>query len=207
MGSRCSRNNDSVIDVEVVTHSMQSSGRSLSTVSIGTTINSSTVPASCIPSISGIDELKEQSQEAADEQGGRKNNNNAVLEFRSDVSCNLSQVSSLSRSSSGSDRSSLSESREDTSVIHTSITVEGGIIYLLRKIFDFLKLTFLKQIFQALHKKQQMMSLFPCRMSCRRLKLFRHCRPRNDRDHQVPRLRKPIQSKKSKRKKKTTSRF
>jgi hypothetical protein len=83
------------------------------------------------------DEPEQQSNEAADEQGGRQNNNNAVLESRSDVSCNLSQVSSLSRSSSGSDRSSLSESREDTSVIHTSITVEGGIIYLLRKIFDF----------------------------------------------------------------------
>jgi STE20-like kinase len=159
------------------------------------------------------DEPEQQSNEAADEQDGRQNNNNAVLESRSDVSCNLSQVSSLSRSSSGSDRSSLSESREDTSVIHTSITVEGGIIYLLRKIFDFLKLTFLKQIFQAPHKKQQTMTLLSSRMSCRRLKLFRHCRPRNDphprndRDHRVPRLRKPIQSKKSKRKKKTTSRF
>ncbi|EFX76550.1 hypothetical protein DAPPUDRAFT_248881 [Daphnia pulex] len=64
------------------------------------------------------DEPEQQSNEAADEQDGRQNNNNAVLESRSDVS-------SLSRSSSGSDRSSLSESREDTSVIHTSITVEG----------------------------------------------------------------------------------
>jgi hypothetical protein len=56
MGSRCSRISDSVIDVElveVVTHSMPSSGRSLSTVSIGTTINSSTVSASFIPSVSG----------------------------------------------------------------------------------------------------------------------------------------------------------
>lgn len=70
-------------------------------------------------------EQQQQSNEATDEQDGRQNNN-AVLESRSDVSCNLSQVSSLSRSSSGSERSSLSESR-DSSVIHTSIIVEGEI--------------------------------------------------------------------------------
>lgn len=78
------------------------------------------------------DEPEQPCNEAADEQDGRHiNNNNAVLESRSDVSCNLSQVSSLSRSSSASERSSLSESREeDSSVIHTSITVEGEIIFI-----------------------------------------------------------------------------
>lgn len=67
----------------------------------------------------------EKSNEASDEQDGR---HNVVLESRSDVSCNLSQVSSLSRSSSGSERSSLSEHRqeEEPQIIHTSIIVEGN---------------------------------------------------------------------------------
>ena len=64
-----------------------------------------------------------QRESATDEQDGR---GQVVQESRSDVSCNLSQVSSISRSrsSSTSDRSSLSD-RQDDPQIHTSIIVEG----------------------------------------------------------------------------------
>lgn len=70
--------------------------------------------------------VEETVNEIADEQDGRQNVQ-TVLESRSDVSCNLSQVSSLSRSTSGSERSSLSENRpeEEPPIIHTSIIVEG----------------------------------------------------------------------------------
>lgn len=53
-----------------------------------------------------------------DEQDGGANQQHQVLESRSDVSCNLSQVSSLSRSHS-------SASSSDSSPVHTSIVVEG----------------------------------------------------------------------------------
>ncbi len=78
------------------------------------------------PKVEQEELLTERSNEATDEQDGR---HNAVLESRSDVSCNLSQVSSLSRSSSGSERSSLSEHREEPPVIHTSIMVEGIVVH------------------------------------------------------------------------------
>lgn len=76
----------------------------------------------------------------SDEQDGRQHHVNAVVESRSDVSCNLSQVSSLSRSSSNSDRSSLSEPdslsiRPEPALVHTSIIVEGKLISV-RSLFD-----------------------------------------------------------------------
>lgn len=62
----------------------------------------------------------------SDEQDGRVQVT-TVQESPSDVSCNLSQVSSLShsRSSSTSDRRSLPDDRPEDEVIHTSIIVEG----------------------------------------------------------------------------------
>ena len=55
--------------------------------------------------------------EIDEQDGGNQQQQQQVLESRSDVSCNLSQVSSLSRSHSSSSA--------DSSPVHTSIIVEG----------------------------------------------------------------------------------